>query len=385
MRKTSAILLAAALPMAVQAANTEFTYGGYIKFDAAYSEYKDGDMAAAGIGRDFYVPSTIPTGGAEGTNSFDMNAKSSRFNLKAVTKLDNGETLTSFIEMDFLGSAQGNELATNAYSPRLRHAFFTYNNLTFGQTWSTFMNTAALPETVDFLGVSDGTVFVLQPQVRYTQGNLQVSLENPETGLSDASATGATPAAQDAARSSIAQDDNAMPDIVARYNIPAGDHSFSVAAIARQLSSQTSAGVDETATGFGANVAGIIKLGSDDLKFSVTHGQVSRYVGLAAVADAVVAAGDIEATTVTAAFVAYRHFWTPQLRSTVAYSMLEADYDDAAYDKLNKNMNSSRVNLMYSPTKEVTYGVEYSMASLEKEDGTEGDMNRLHFTARYNF
>ena len=370
MRKTSTILLAAALPMAVQAANTEFTYGGYIKFDAAYSEYKDGDMPVAGIGRDFYVPSTIPTGGAEGTNSFDMNAKSSRFNLKAVTKLDNGETLTSFIEMDFLGSAQGNELVTNSYSPRLRHAFFTYNNLTFGQTWSTFMNAGALPETVDFVGVSEGTVFARQALVRYTMGNLQLALENPESSIDTAAA---------------AQDDNSFPDIVARYNIPAGDHSFSVAAIARQLSLQTSAGVDETANGFGANLAGVIKLGSDDLKFSVTHGQVSRYVGLAAVADAVVAAGEVEPTTVTASFVAYRHFWNPQLRSTIAYSMLEADYDDAADGALNKNMNSSRINLMYSPTKEVTYGVEYSMATLEKVSGAEGDMNRLHFTARYNF
>ncbi len=39
MRKTSAILLAAALPMAVQAANTEFSYGGYIKLDAMMSTY----------------------------------------------------------------------------------------------------------------------------------------------------------------------------------------------------------------------------------------------------------------------------------------------------------------------------------------------------------
>ena len=379
MRKTSAILLAAALPMAVQAANTEFSYGGYIKFDAAYSQYKDGDLAAANMGRDFYVPSTIPTGGAEETNSFDMNAKSSRFNLKAVTTLDNGEKLTSFIEMDFLGSAQGNEVVSNSYSPRLRHAFFSYNNLTFGQTWSTFMNVGALPETVDFVGVSEGTVFVRQAQVRYTMGNLQLALENPETTLSNPA--GATAAE----RAAIAQDDNSMPDVVARYNIKAGDHSFSVAAVARQLSTQTSAGVDESANGFGVNVAGIVKLGSNDLKFSVASGQLGRYVGLGAAADAVLAAGEVEPTDVTAAFVAYRHFWNPQLRSTLAYSMLDANYDDAAGAALNEKVSSSRINLMYSPTKEVVYGVEYSMATLEKVGGAEGDMNRLQFTAKYSF
>lgn len=369
MTKTPALLLISALPFAVQAANTEFSYGGYIKFDATYSEYKDGDMAAAGLGRDFYVPSTIPTGATNGTESIDMHAKSSRFNLKAVTTLDNGEKLTSFIEMDFLGSVQGNELVSNSYSPRLRHAFFSYNNLTVGQTWSTFMNVGALPETVDFVGVSDGTVFVLQALVRYTLGNLQLALENPETNLSG-----------------TAQDDNSVPDLVARYNIKAGDHSVSVAALGRQLRTQTSAGVTESATGFGVNVAGVLKLGRNDLKFSVAQGQLGRYVGLGAVADAVLDGnGEIEATDVTAAFVAYRHFWTPQLRSTIAYSMLDADYDDSAAVTLNKKANSSRINLMYSPSKEVTYGVEYSMASLEKVGGDKGDMNRLHFTARYTF
>lgn len=370
MTKTLALFLISALPFAVQAANTEFSYGGYIKFDAAYSEYKDGDMAAAGLGRDFYVPSTIPTGGANGTESFDMHAKSSRFNLKAVTTLDNGEKLTSFIEMDFLGSAQGDERITNGYSPRLRHAFFSYNNLTVGQTWSTFMNVGALPETVDFVGVSEGTVFMRQPLVRYTMGNLQLALENPETNLSG-----------------TAQDDNTMPDLVARYNIKAGDHNFSVAALGRQFRTQDgNTGVSKDATGFGVNVAGMLKLGRNDLKFSVAHGQLGRYVGLGAAADAVLDSnGDIEATDVTAAFVAYRHFWTPQLRSTLAYSMLDADYDDNAVGTLNKKANSSRINLMYSPTKEVTYGMEYSMASLEKVGGDKGDMNRLHFTARYNF
>ncbi|MBE0483221.1 MAG: porin [Bacterioplanes sp.] len=392
MTKTPALFLISALPFAVQAANTEFSYGGYIKFDAAYSEYKDGDMAAAGLGRDFYVPSTIPTGAANGTESFDMHAKSSRFNLKAVTTLDNGEKLTSFIEMDFLGSAQGDERITNGYSPRLRHAFFSYNNLTVGQTWSTFMNVGALPETVDFVGVSEGTVFMRQPLVRYTMGNLQLALENPETTLNGSAAGNVT-------------DDNTVPDVVARYNIKAGDHNFSVAALGRQLRTQnTTTGNSKDATGFGVNVAGMLQLGRNDLKFSVAHGQLGRYVGLSAAADAVATtveinnkikiSGDIEATDVTAAFVAYRHFWTPQLRSTIAYSMLDADYGEKNTG-LTEKSNSARINLMYSPSKEITYGVEYSHAKREMDSsldasnnvvaGLDGSMNRLHFTARYTF
>lgn len=377
MRKTSAILLAAALPMAVQAANTEFTYGGYIKFDAMYSQYSDGAAANGGaleVGRDFYVPAAIPTAGEE-TSSVDFTARSSRFNFKTVTTLDNGEKVTGFVEMDFLTTTEGDERASNSFAPRLRHAYFSYNNVLVGQTWTTFMNVGALPETVDFFGVSESTVFGRQSQVRYTMGNLQLALENPENTI-------------DGAGGGNEVDQSKIPDLIARYNIQAGDHSFSVAALARQISNQTSGGVDESTTGVGFNVAGVVKLGADDLKFSVTHGQVARYVGLGATAaDAVTntTTGDLEATDITSAFIAYRHFWNPQLRSTIAYSMLEADYHADAGAALNEKATSARINLMYSPVKEVTYGVEYSNAKLEKVSGADGTMDRLQFTARYNF
>src|SRR5690606_37263412 len=297
----------------------------------------------------------------------------SRFNFKTVTTLDNGEKVTGFVELDFLTHTDGDERASNSYSPRLRHAYFSYNNVLVGQTWTTFMNVGALPEMVDFFGVSEGTVFGRQSQVRYTMGNLQLALENPESTIDGAGGGSAT-------------DDVSMPDLIARYNIQAGDHSFSVAAIARQLATQinddptTAANekVDEEEFGFGVNVAGVLKLGADDLKFSVTHGQVARYVGLGGTAaDAVTntTSGDLEATDVTAAFVAYRHFWTPKVRSTIAYSMLEADYHADAATGLNEKATSARINLMYSPVKEVTYGVEYSNAKLEKVSGAEGTMD----------
>src|SRR5690606_7887613 len=328
-----------------------------------------GEMTNA-LGRDIYVPGATPTGNGDSTNNFHMHAKSSRFGLKAVTTLDDGEKITSVIELDFLGSAQGNENVSNSYSPRLRHAFFTYKNLTVGQTWSTFMNAAALPETVDFVGVMDGTVFARQPQERYTTGNLEVALENP------ASTVGGTDT-----------NDNSMPDVVARYSIKSGNSSLTVAGIVREIkvdNATTTPAPDDSEIGFGVNLAGVIKLGADDLKFSVSHGQLGRYLGFGTAADALTNGNDIEATDVTSAFVAYRHFWTPQLRSTVAYSMLEADYG-VANTSNTKSVSSARVNLMYSSTKEVTYGVQYSNAQREQDDGEDGSMVRVQFSAQYKF
>src|SRR5690606_36723831 len=148
-----------------------------------------------------YVPFATPRNSSGNqNNALDFRAESSRFNFKTVTTLDTGENVTGFVEMDFVGSAQGNEVASNSCSPLLRHAYFSYNNVLVGQTWTTFMNVGALPEMVDFFGVSEGTVFGRQSQVRYTMGNLQLALDNPES-TSDGAAT----------------DDSSMPDLIARY------------------------------------------------------------------------------------------------------------------------------------------------------------------------
>ncbi|MEQ3632920.1 DcaP family trimeric outer membrane transporter [Thalassolituus sp.] len=372
MRKLPMVLLAtAALPLAVNAANTELTYGGYIKMDAMLSTYSDGDIAPANIGRDFYVPSTIPVGGQDEGADLDYSAKSTRLNMKTVTTLEDGETVTGFIEMDFLSSPGGTEVVSNSYNPRLRHAFFKYDGLTAGQTWTTFMNTGALPETVDFLGPSESSVFVRQTQFRYTMGDFDLAIENPETTVDGA-----------------VSDDGMLPDFVARYNIKSGNSNFAVAALVRQLSYEDAVNnVDSTtAMGFGINVSGKIMIGGDDLKLSLTSGTgVGRYVGLGAVTDANLVNGDLKASKTTAAFIAYRHHWTSKLRSTAMYSMLTADYDSAAPTTSTTDISSVRVNLMYNPVEPITYGVEYSMATREIDNGANGDMSRLQVSAKYSF
>lgn len=362
MRKTPLIILtAAALPFAVQAAETEFSFGGFIKADAMVSQYKDAKINDL----NFYIPNQTPLESAgKNVTAFDTSAQSSRFNLKAITTLDNGEKVTAFVEMDFLGATQGKN-TTNPHTPRLRHAFFTYNNVTIGQTWSTFMNVAALPEAVDFIGPSEGTVFVRQAVARYDMGDFQFALENSETN----DVTGNQKAAK-------------MPDMIARYNIKAGDHSFSVAGLLRDLRNAN----DDNTLGFGVNAAGVVQLGDDNLKFSASYGQLGRYVGVNTAPDTMMVAGDLEATDVVAGFVSYQHFWSPQWRSSLTYSMLNASYEDDTVAALSsKKSQSARVNLMYSPSKELTYGVEFSNASRERVNGEDGSFNRLHVTAKYAF
>ena len=360
-------------------AETAFKLGGYVKADMIVSDYQDGDVAAGGALRDFYLPGLIPVGGDSSGAEVDFHAKESRFNLGTVSDLANGKKLKTFFEMDFMLSDAGDERVSNSYQPRMRHAYFSYDDkVLFGQTWSTFM-IVTLPDDLDFIGVPDGVVFVRQPQVRFTSGDWQFSLENPETTI--------TPFG---GGSRITDDTASLPDLVARYNFNRSWGSISAAAMYRQLSYSDPASNDDSTTGgYGVTVGGKIKVGSrDDLRFMLTHGSgLGRYVGLNFVNGAVLDANnELQAIDTINGYVAYLHHWNDRFRSSIDVAAFEADNDVALTgDAVNKSSNSMSVNLLYSPDPNLTYGVEIMHASRELENGTDGSFNRIQFSAKYNF
>ena len=68
------------------------------------------------------------------------------------------------------------------------------------------------------------------------------------------------------------------------------------------------------------------------------------------------------------------------------YSAFSADNDIALTGSgVTKDTASARINLMYSPSKELTFGAEYARAEREVENGADGDMDRIQFTAKYAF
>jgi hypothetical protein len=159
---------------------------------------------------------------------FDSHIKQSRFIFGTDTDLADGGLLSSRLEVDLYGSSLGDERATNTYGVQLRHAYIQYGRWLVGQTWSNFMDAAALPETADFIGPTDGTVFVREPMVRYTLGNWSFSAENPETTITPFG--GGT---------RIASDDNNIPDFTAAYTWKLGHGTLRAAALVRQLKYET--------------------------------------------------------------------------------------------------------------------------------------------------
>ena len=370
-------------------AGTKFGYGGFIQLDANASSYSDGQPGFYAA-EDLLVASTIPVepdgGDSDSYSSTNIHAKSSRFYFTTETDTAAGK-VSSRIEMDFILSGDDNdERISNSWNSRIRHAFLKWDyaedsSILAGQSWSTFFNVGALPDLLDFVGPV-GTLFNRQPQIRWTMGGLQLSVENAVTRLNG-----------------VDWDDTheGIPDIVARYNGQSGDLSWSVAGIVRELTFEerdTSRAVElasDEAFGYGLSLAGKWMLGKDDLRFMVNYGSaLGRYLGLNSYNDGYVdAAGDIETIDQWGAVLAYRHFWTPQWRSTFSLSASGADNPDsgdfAGADDLAKAYQSIHANLNYLPAPRLSLGAELIYANKELEDGREGDLNRLQFAVKYAF
>lgn len=363
-------------------ANTKVKIGGFIKTDFM-STHTDGYLGDQNAARDLYLPGATPIGGKSASYS-DMHAKFSRISVGVDSLTDGGDKVGAFLEWDFFGNSLGNENASNGYGLTLRHAYLYWNNWLAGQTWTNFMDPNALPEAVDFIGVTDGTVFVRQAQLRYTRGGFAMALENPHTTV--------TPYQGGSAQ--LSPDHNVMPDLTARYTWKGDWGFFGVAGLLRQL--RTDGRNDalpsdtSTATAGGVSVMGKAVLGSnDDLRYSATVGKgIGRYVGLANfAADGMLdAASDIETRRVWAAYLAWHHAFDDRLRMNLMVARNGIDNDVALTGPAaNRHTESAHVNLLYSPLPKVDLGAEYAWGRRVLENNDSGKLQRLQFTAKYSF
>ena len=358
-----------------------FSFGGFIKLDAMYTDTSDGEIADGSAGRMFYLPSAIPVGGVdESGGDIDTTAQFSRFWFAADGEVQ-GHKTRAYLEFDLFGGGSnqiGNEAATNTHALALRQVYVTWDKWLAGQTWSNFQDVAALPDAVDFVGPTEGTTFVRQAQLRYTSGAFSVSLENPQTVVTAYRSTTRTNS-----------DDGGMPDITARWTKKGDWGHFSVAGLVRQLRHDT-ATTSASGNGFGVSASGKFNIGkNDDIRYMLTGGQgIGRYVGFALGADGALDAtgSDIEGTGVLAGFVAWRHVFDPKLRSNLMFSRAQFDNDtDWTGFGVTRSAQSVHANLIYSPFPKLDIGAELIWGNREVESGADGDLRRLHTTVKYSF
>ncbi|MES9971913.1 MAG: DcaP family trimeric outer membrane transporter, partial [Candidatus Thiodiazotropha sp.] len=258
----------------------------------------------------------------------------------------------------------GNEIVSNSYGFRLRHAYGSMNGFLMGQTWTTFMDLASVSELLDFSHHSS-VIFARQAQLRYTKplenGKLMFAIENPHT---------------------LVNDNNELPDLVARYDYNSSDKRThaSAALLLRQL--KNADGDEET--GAAINLTGKFKIGSsgDSLALQVSHGALGRYMGLLA-HSATQGSGDtFDTLDSTGVSIGYQHFWNKAVRSTLKFAATDADEGTTL-----KGVQSVHANLLWNLSRELRLGVELQRKTYDfhAEDRPDVDLDRIQFSARYMF
>lgn len=396
--------------------NTSIKLGGYLKLIAAYSHFSNGSVPSNTLGRDFYLPQTVPTTpGGRGFTSEDFTAKQTRLWLNFDSQIA-GHVVKGYLETDFQTTPSaatsvtggGSQRTTNGYTLALRRATLTVDRFTFGQDWTTFQYTGALPESTDYVGGAEGTVFVREPLIRYSaplskQVTLHLGIENPESALVTTSAPAMMESGTDH-----------LPDFTARLAYAGKRGELSVAGLVRQVRGErigaalvnntaTSGAVGSgvTATGIGGSVGGKLFLNdkkSSDVRFIATYGQnIGRYVGLNFAPDGVYnpATGTLAHVDVFAALVSAHVTVAPQVRVNLMGAYQNVGYAQgltaAQLSGLNKRAWSLAANLFYTPVKNVDLGIEVrhgerTVINAATASGTaRGQIDRIEFAAKYSF
>ena len=267
---------------------------GYAKLDTIVDTKPAGNP-------DQFVPSSIPIGlpDALRTATTTLHIRQTRVNLDFRSPTELGE-FRSFAELDFYG-------AGGPLDARLRHFYGQIANVLIGQTWTTFTDVDAFPDTLDLSGPS-GMSQLRQAQLRYTHPlaagqSLALAIERPITqapvGLGDGGAS-YSPA----------------PDVVARYRFERPRGHLQIGSVFRSLGYRVSER-NATTLGIGVNAVGTVRPteGRDLLLGLVVYGHgVARYVdtlsGVSADLGVSDSGDDLTALPALGWYTAFTHHWS---------------------------------------------------------------------------
>jgi len=303
------------------------------------------------------------------------NVRDSRLWLKSRTRTDYG-LLSATLEADFFGS-DGDERTSNSHNLRLRHAYLQLGSITIGQTNSLF-NSIAAP---DVIAAPIDDVFVRQPQMRWTEsfdwGKLAISLEQPESTLTDSSGNRVTPGT------------DRFPDLVTRLTWRGDWGESSVAALGREIRNDgVVADVEDEAYGGALSLSGkFLFFDYDDLRYGISYGNaLGRYMAgnffnVGSIDDQ----GKIQLIPAVAAHISYRHWWNESIRSSFTFAHVQAENNGVVPASSNKMGQSYSANLLWIPVENSQLGLEYLYQRTELQSGVASDLSRLLFKASYDF
>ncbi|OTG65571.1 DcaP family trimeric outer membrane transporter [Acinetobacter silvestris] len=338
--------VAAIKPSLVSKAGASVNLYGFVRADAEY-QFKGGDGIFNRI--------NAVDNKESNEDRFYSTAATTRIGLDFTAPVTDAN-VGGKIELDFRGTGD---------TVRIRHAYLNYNNWLVGQTTSSFLSTETQPEMLDFnapLGI--GTFRT--PMVRYSD-KINASTQYL-VGLEKGRA------------------DNRLPVATGKISHKFADSSGLVTARALIQEVRAREADDDTKFGWGVGLGTNYKL-SEQLVLNADYSHVkgdSTYLLYTDNAYTTNAAKDnIELNEFNAVTVGATYKITPKLRSTLGYGAIF--YDDAPKTQ-NDTLQQGWLNVMYNPTKPVTFGAEYVYGERELGNGDIGGRDsRLGVMAKYDF
>lgn len=283
--------------------------------------------------------------------------------------------LRAFIEGDFAASGD---------TFRLRHAYGQFRKVLAGKTWSTFVDSQAVPDDIDFEGLN-GRINVRQAQLRFSPSigeNLELAfaIEDPNPDVTGGAGL------------------TKVPDLVVSLRRPMLNRwHVRSALLLRKISARPddNPSVTGSADGWGLSASGRLNVpqwgDADNLLFQLNYGDgIGRYIndlgsvrGQDAVFDPVT--GKLETLTAFGAYASFQHWWPEKLRSTFVVGFTDVDDLDFQPDDAYHQTRRVTANLLFSPIPRVDIGAELLWGERTNKDGNTGDAVQMQFAARYIF
>jgi hypothetical protein len=365
------LLLEGALPgtFRLRGTETSFGLGGRLESHATFSDVY---FSAQQSGRDKLRFSQIPVEtGVNDQHQFRLNSRESRLWFQLHRPINN-QDFNIYVEYDMTKNPDSHQLF-------LRHAYISFGPIIAGRSFTTFIDSAVLPD-VD-TGSAPGEIALKRDQIRWTtvlQHNaleLSLALEQADSLVSE-------PNTEQIRH----YDDDHTPSLVSRLTRRADWGHIYLATMVRSLRwYQNSQHLSNIAAA--VSLSGRIELGFiDNIRFMFNYGNgLGRFLTLGAFADASLASdtSEIYPNTVASMLTAYQHYWNEKWRSTLSLSMSKSRFNGSTSRQLTEQARSLQANLLWSPIPDLSIGVEYLHGQHQLFNGQDGELNRLMFTTRY--